>query len=232
MTTPENAKQPKVGEFRIELWGYERRSVDALVAELMHRLSEAEPAALTPGQVEVEALRRRVAELEAGAPAQADTLSEAGAEAGRLLVEIAKLAEGVQRRARELAHQTVANAEAEAAALLEAARGQAQEREQAAERALAEAERIRGEAEHEARLAAERAVEQARAEAEQQAGALRADIDRLVEVRDRLAADLARVRGQVETLLGNPGDPGEVARLETLRDRRVARRPAQADRQG
>lgn len=188
---PSPAEQVRVPEFRIELWGYERRSVDIYVARLAGRAS-ADPDS---AEAEAAALRRRVAELEAmdagvaAAPAVA-SLPEAGSEAGRLLAEAGKWAEGVQQRAQEHAERMVTEAEAHAAHLAEEA-----------EEALQRAEALRDGAEREAREIVDRAFSDARIEIQRRSASLRADVDHLLEVRARTLAELARLRGQVENLL-------------------------------
>lgn len=200
---PSEAEQVRVPEFRIELWGYERRSVDAYIVQLAGRVSP-DPSGRRPesagAEAEVAALRRRVAELEgraAGASAlpavpSARSLPEAGSEAGRLLTEAGEVAEGVQRRALEFARHAVAAAEAQAARITA-------EAQQTLERATA----VRDGAEREAREIVDRAFSDARIEIQRRSASLRADVDRLLEVRDRTLGDLARVRGEVEALLGH-----------------------------
>lgn len=201
---PSEAEQVRVPEFRIELWGYERRSVDAYIAQLAGRVSPDPSGPQRPesagAEAEVAALRRRVAELEGGAagalalPALpgARSLPEAGSEAGRLLAEAGEVAEGVQRRALEFAQRAVDDAEAHAARLMAEA-----------QQALEQAAAVRDGAEREAREIVDRAFSDARIEIQRRSASLRADVDRLLEVRDRTLGDLARVRGEVAALLGH-----------------------------
>jgi len=203
ISRPTEVPQVRVPEFRIELWGYERRSVDAYIAQLAGRVNSdpAHPDPPEPGRAEAEvaALRQRVAELEGRdalttalpAVAVAPSLPEAASEAGRLLAEAGELAEGVQRRALEFAQRTVTDAEVHAARI--AAEGQ---------QTLEWAEAVRDGAQQKAREIVDRAFGDARIEIQRRSASLRADVDRLLEVRDRTLGDLARVRGEVEALLG------------------------------
>jgi len=148
----------------LTLWGYDRRFVDACLAELVEQL-EQERQRRDQAERALHQLRLEVKEGRAQVPAW---FTNVGTEVDRVLEEAgtaaAKLLAATGRRVQEAIDQ----AETQAADRLKAAEEQARQLEQAARETLADAEAERARIE----AAATRAAEEKQAQADRDAGAL------------------------------------------------------------
>jgi chromosome segregation ATPase len=189
-------QQDQRGEPRIatRFWGYDRREVDALLAELQQQLDESERAAgaAVAGVSELSGVGERVDEILAAARQTAEVAGlEASERAAALKRESEEAAEQLRREADE--HQRTT-------------RTAADEYEVATR---AGADQAAAEIEARARVDAEASVAAAEAEAEQILADARAELGRveasIAELRNRRSAVIAeidRIRGNLGSMVG------------------------------
>lgn len=190
----EQQEQPGQPPITTRLWGYDRREVDARLAELEERLVESNLAAgaAVSGVSELRGVGERVSEILDAARQAAEVAGHEAAErAAALTRESEEAAEQLRREADDY-RRTTRTAADEYEAATRAGADQAAAEIEAKARAEAEA----------SVAAAEEEAEQILADARAELGRVEASIAELRDRRSAVIAEIDRIRGNLGSMVG------------------------------